>query len=86
MSIIVWLILGLLSGFIADRIVNTSRVGLIPDLVVGIVGAVVSGLAFTHFFDRVGVTSPDLYSMCVAALGAVLLLLVFRLVVRGRTA
>jgi len=86
MFIIAWLILGLISGFIASKIVNNTGEGLIPDLVLGIVGAVISGLVFTHFFSIAGVTNFDLNSMFVAVAGAVLLLLVFRQVAIRRRA
>ncbi len=84
MSIIAWLILGLVSGFIASKIVNKTGEGLVLDLVLGIVGAVIGGLVYTHFFTVAGVNGFNLGSMFVAVVGAVLLLLVFRQVVIGR--
>ncbi len=55
MSILGWIILGLISGFIASKIVNKSGEGLLLDIVLGIVGAVVGGFLFNQF-GAVGVT------------------------------
>lgn len=43
MSLLGWIILGLISGFLASKIVNKTGESLLPDIVVGIVGAVVGG-------------------------------------------
>ena len=82
MGIIAWLVLGLISGFIASKIVNKTGEGLILDIVLGIVGAVVGGFLFTRFFGAAGVTGFNLYSMFVAVVGAVVVLLLYRLVFR----
>ena len=84
MSIIGWLVLGLISGFIASKIVNKTGEGLVMDIVLGIVGAVVGGFVFTHFFGTVGVTGFNLYSMFVAIVGAIIVLLLYHLVFRRR--
>lgn len=81
MSIIAWLILGLISGFIASKIVNKTGEGLVLDIILGIVGAVVGGWLFT-MFGHSGVTGVNLYSMFVAVLGAVVVLLVYHAVTR----
>jgi uncharacterized membrane protein YeaQ/YmgE (transglycosylase-associated protein family) len=47
MSIIGWIVLGLVSGFIASKIVNRQGEGLILDIVLGIVGAIVGGYLFS---------------------------------------
>ena len=47
MSILAWIFLGLLSGFIASKIVNKQGEGILLDIVLGIVGAVVGGLLFS---------------------------------------
>ena len=49
MSIIGWLILGLISGFIASKMVNDSGQGLVLNIVLGIVGAIVGGFIFSSF-------------------------------------
>ena len=84
MGIIAWLILGLISGFIASKIVNKSGEGLVMDIVLGVVGAFVGGFVFTRFFGAAGVTGFNLYSMFVAVIGAILVLLVYHLLFRRR--
>ena len=81
MGILAWLVLGLIAGFIGSKIVNKSGEGLILDIVLGIVGAIVGGYIFT-FFGRSGVTGLNLYSMLVAVVGAIVVLLIYHAVVR----
>ena len=75
----------MVAGFIASKIVNKRGDGLVLDLVLGIVGAFVGGYVFTHFFDAAGVTGFNLYSLFVAVIGAVLVLLVYHLIFRRRS-
>lgn len=84
MGILSWLILGLIAGFIASKVVNKSGEGLILDIVLGIIGAVVGGWLFS-FFGAAGVTGLNIYSMVVAVVGAIVVLLIYHAVVR-RTA
>jgi len=81
MGILSWLVLGLIAGFIGSKIVNKSGEGLILDIVLGIVGAIVGGYIFT-FFGHSGVTGLNLYSMLVAVIGAIVVLLIYHAVVR----
>ncbi len=83
MSIIGWLILGLIAGFIASKIVNKTGEGLIVDIVLGIVGAVVGGFLFT-FFGAAPVTGLNIYSMIVAVIGAVVVLFIYH-AITGRS-
>jgi uncharacterized membrane protein YeaQ/YmgE (transglycosylase-associated protein family) len=76
MSIIAWLILGLLAGFIASQIVNQRGSGILLDMVLGIIGAMVGGWLFSLFSAR-EVTGLDLYSLIVATVGAVVTLLAY---------
>jgi uncharacterized membrane protein YeaQ/YmgE (transglycosylase-associated protein family) len=76
MSILGWIVLGLISGFIASRIVNNSGAGAFLDIVLGIIGAVVGGFLFNQM-GAVGVTGFNLYSMFVAVVGAVVFLLIY---------
>ena len=76
MSLIAWLILGLVAGFIGSKIVNKSGEGLIRDIILGVVGAFVGGFLF-RMFGAHGVTGLNLYSMLVAVIGAVVVLVVF---------
>jgi len=72
MSFIAWIVLGLISGFIASKLVNKTGEGFLLDIVLGIVGALL------------GVTGVNLYSMLVAVVGAVIVLVVYHAVFRRR--
>ena len=76
MSIIAWLILGLIAGFIGSKIVNRSGEGLLLDIVLGIVGAFVGGFIF-NAFGHVGVTGLNIYSLIVAVIGAIVVLVIY---------
>jgi uncharacterized membrane protein YeaQ/YmgE (transglycosylase-associated protein family) len=73
MSIVAWIVFGLISGFIASKLVNRQGEGVIVDIVLGVVGAVVGGMLF-NFFGAAGVTGFNVWSFVVAIVGAVLLL------------
>jgi uncharacterized membrane protein YeaQ/YmgE (transglycosylase-associated protein family) len=81
MSIIAWLVLGLIAGFIASRIVNKTGAGIILDIVLGIVGALVGGFLFS-LFGTEGVTGFNLYSLLVAVVGAIVVLLIYHAIRR----
>jgi uncharacterized membrane protein YeaQ/YmgE (transglycosylase-associated protein family) len=76
MSIIAWLILGLISGFIASKIVNKQGQGVILDIVLGIVGAFVGGFVFSKL-GAASITGFNIYSMFVAVVGAVIVLVLY---------
>jgi uncharacterized membrane protein YeaQ/YmgE (transglycosylase-associated protein family) len=84
MSIIGWIVLGLIAGFIASKLVNGSGEGLILDIVLGIVGAVIGGFIF-NFFGHQGVDGINVYSMVVAVIGAVVALGIYHAVTGRRT-
>jgi uncharacterized membrane protein YeaQ/YmgE (transglycosylase-associated protein family) len=73
MSIIAWIVLGLISGFIASKLVNRSGEGILLDVLLGIVGAVVGGFLF-RFVGSTGVNGFNLWSMFVAVTGAIVVL------------
>jgi len=73
MSVIAWIVLGLIAGFIASKLVSGSGQGLLMDIVLGIVGAVVGGYLFSAL-GATGITGFNLYSMFVAIVGAAVLL------------
>jgi uncharacterized membrane protein YeaQ/YmgE (transglycosylase-associated protein family) len=75
MSFLAWIVLGLLAGFIGSKIVNKQGEGLMLDILLGIVGAVVGGWLF-NTFGASGVTGLNLYSLLVAVIGSVVLLVV----------
>ena len=81
MSILAWLVLGLIAGFLGSKIVNKSGEGIFLDIVLGIVGAVVGGWLFSRF-GASGVTGLNLYSLLVAVVGAVVVLVVYHAVRR----
>lgn len=83
MSIIAWLILGLIAGFIASQIVNRSGEGILLDIVLGVVGAFVGGFLFSQF-GAAPVTGLNLYSMVVAVIGAIVVLIIYHAVVGSR--
>ncbi len=83
MSIIGWLILGLIAGFIGSKIVNKSGEGLLLDIVLGIIGAMVGGYLFT-LVGAAPVTGLNIYSMFVAVVGAIVVLVVYHAVVGRR--
>lgn len=81
MSIVGWIILGLIAGFIASKIVNKGGAGLILDIVLGIVGAIVGGFLF-NVVGQAGVTGLNLWGMFVAVIGAIIVLLIYHAVFR----
>jgi uncharacterized membrane protein YeaQ/YmgE (transglycosylase-associated protein family) len=81
---IAWIILGLIAGFIASKLVNKTGEDIVLDLGLGIVGAVVGGFMFNQF-GATGITGFKLYSMLVAVIGAVLVLVIYH-AVTGRRA
>jgi uncharacterized membrane protein YeaQ/YmgE (transglycosylase-associated protein family) len=83
MSFLSWLVVGLLAGWIGSMIVNRRGEGFIMDLVLGVIGAFVGGFLF-HLFGHTGVTGINLYSIFVAAVGAVILLVIYHALVRPR--
>ncbi len=83
MSIIAWLVLGLIAGFIASKIVNHSGSGMIMDIVLGVVGAFVGGMLF-NFFGAAGVTGFNIYSAIVAVIGAVVVLFIYHALIGRR--
>ncbi len=84
MSFIAWIVLGLIAGFIASKIVNKSGDGLVLDILLGIAGGVVGGWIF-RAVGMSGVTGLNLYSLIVAVIGAVVFLLIYHFLIRRRT-
>jgi uncharacterized membrane protein YeaQ/YmgE (transglycosylase-associated protein family) len=81
MSVIGWIVLGLIAGFIGSKIVNREGSGIILDIVLGVVGALVGGYLF-ELGGHAGVTGFNLYSMFVAIIGAVVVLVVYHFIRR----
>jgi uncharacterized membrane protein YeaQ/YmgE (transglycosylase-associated protein family) len=85
MSIVTWIVLGLIAGFIASKIVNAQGQGVMLDIVLGIVGAIVGGFLF-NVFGASGVTGFNLYSIFVAIAGSVVVLWIYHAVTGRRSA
>ena len=83
MGILAWIVLGLIAGFIASKIVNRTGSGLIMDIVLGVVGALVGGFLFS-MFGAAGVTGFNIYSMLVAIVGAVVVLWLYHALIGRR--
>ncbi len=81
MSIIVWIVLGLISGFIASKIVSHAGEGIFLDIALGIVGAVVGGFLFGLFGAR-GVSGLNLWSLVVAVVGSIVVLAAYHAISR----
>ncbi len=82
MGIIGWIVLGLIAGFIASKLVSGSGQGVFVDILLGVVGAVVGGYIF-NFFGHVGVDGFNIYSMIVAIVGAVVVLVIYHAIAGG---
>jgi uncharacterized membrane protein YeaQ/YmgE (transglycosylase-associated protein family) len=82
MSFLAWIVLGLVAGFIGSKLVNKSGEGLILDILLGVIGAVVGGWLFGKF-GAAGVTGLNLYSILVAVVGSVVVLVVYHMLRRA---
>jgi len=76
MSLLGWILFGLITGFVASKVVNRRGEGCILNVVLGIIGACVGGFIFTSIGGN-GITGFDVYSMFVAVIGAIVVLLLF---------
>ncbi|HLJ72653.1 MAG TPA: GlsB/YeaQ/YmgE family stress response membrane protein [Roseiarcus sp.] len=82
MGIIAWIILGLIAGFIASKIVNKTGEGFLMDIALGVIGALVGGFLFS-LIGHQGVTGLNVWSLFVSVIGAIVVLLVYRAVVKA---
>ena len=83
-GIIAWIVVGLIGGFFASRVVNKSGEGMLRDILLGIVGGVVGGVIFRAFGSH-GVTGVNLWSILVAFVGGIVVLFLYH-AVRGQSA
>jgi uncharacterized membrane protein YeaQ/YmgE (transglycosylase-associated protein family) len=83
MSIISWIILGLIAGFIGSKIVNRQGQGFWLDIALGIIGAIVGGFLF-EFFGGTGITGLNIWSMIVAIVGSVVVLWIYNALMARR--
>lgn len=84
MSILAWMVLGLIAGFVASKLVNKTGEGVVMDVALGIVGALAGGWLFNQF-GQPGVTGLNIWSLLVAVAGAVVHLLLYHAVTGRRT-
>jgi uncharacterized membrane protein YeaQ/YmgE (transglycosylase-associated protein family) len=82
MGFLAWIILGLVAGFIGSKVVNKTGEGFFLDIILGVIGAVVGGWLFTRFGAH-GVTGLNLYSLGVAVVGAIVVLVIFHAIRRA---
>ena len=80
-SLIAILLVGLIAGWLASKVVQGAGLGVIGDIIIGILGAFVGRWLFEHFHIRIGV-NIWVDAILTAAAGAVVLLVVLRLVSR----
>ena len=86
MGVISWIVMGLIAGFIGSKIVNRTGEGFLLDIVLGVIGAIVGGYLFTVLGAH-GVTGLNLWSLFVAVIGAIVVLVLYHAVVgRSRAA
>ena len=76
MSFLAWIVLGLIAGFIGSKLVNHTGEGFFLDIILGIVGAVVGGWLFSAF-GAAPVSGVNLYSLLVAVIGSVIVLVIW---------
>ncbi len=80
MSILAWIFLGGIAGWIASMIMGTdASQGILMNIVVGIIGAIMGGVVFS-MFGTSGVTGFNLYSLIVAVVGAALFIWIVRMI------
>jgi uncharacterized membrane protein YeaQ/YmgE (transglycosylase-associated protein family) len=83
MSFLAWVVLGLIAGFIGSKLVNRRGEGIVLDILLGVVGAFAGGWLF-RIFGAPGVSGLNLYSLMVAVIGSVVLLVIYHLFRRRR--
>ncbi|HLZ84594.1 MAG TPA: GlsB/YeaQ/YmgE family stress response membrane protein [Caulobacteraceae bacterium] len=81
MSILAWLVVGLVAGVLAGKVIDKSGPGLVMDIVLGVAGAFVGGFLFT-FFGYLAPAGIDLYNVLTSLIGAAIVLLVCHLLIR----
>ena len=81
-SLIVVVIVGLVAGWLAAKVVQGTGLGLIGDIIIGVIGAYIGRWLFAHFHIRVGVNSW-VDAILTATAGAIVLLVVIRLIRRA---
>jgi uncharacterized membrane protein YeaQ/YmgE (transglycosylase-associated protein family) len=81
MGILSWIVLGAIAGWIASLIVNRAGEGVIVDILLGIAGGLIGGWVF-NAMGSTGVTGFNFWSLFVAIIGAVILLVLYHALIR----
>jgi uncharacterized membrane protein YeaQ/YmgE (transglycosylase-associated protein family) len=84
MGILSWIVVGLIAGWLAGKVMRSGGYGLIGDIIVGVLGGLLGGWVATTFLHIGGMSGINLESILVALAGAVVLLVGLRLVSGGR--
>jgi uncharacterized membrane protein YeaQ/YmgE (transglycosylase-associated protein family) len=83
MGFIAWIFVGLIAGFIASKIVNRTGEGFVRDILLGVIGAIVGGFIFQSM-GHSGVNGFNIYSIFVAVIGAIIVLVLYHAVAGQR--
>ncbi len=85
MSLLAWIVVGLIAGWLAGKVMSGGGYGLFGDIIIGVVGGLIGGwLADSVLHIGAAVNGINLESIIVAFAGAVILLFVLRLLRGGR--
>lgn len=82
MTILSWIVVGLIAGFLAGLVVKGGGFGLLGDIIVGVVGGLLGGWISVNLLHFGNMTGINLESILIAFVGAVILLLLLRLIRR----
>lgn len=83
MGILAWIVLGLIAGFLASAVMRGGGFGIIGDIIVGVIGALIGGFLFSAL-GSTGVTGFNIWSLFVAFVGACVLIAILRAVSGSR--
>jgi uncharacterized membrane protein YeaQ/YmgE (transglycosylase-associated protein family) len=81
-NVVVWLVVGAIAGFLAGLVMQGGGFGLIGNIIVGILGAVVSGYLFSRLGVSIPISDPFIRTIVVATLGAIILLVILGVIRR----
>lgn len=84
-GVIAWIVIGIIAGFLTGKLMKGSGFGVLMDMIVGLIGALIGGFIMEHLFGA-SASGGFLYSIVVAVIGAVLLTFLLRLVTGNRSA
>ncbi|MBN9310161.1 GlsB/YeaQ/YmgE family stress response membrane protein [Devosia sp.] len=79
-SLVIFLVIGVVAGFLASLVVGGGRLGIIGYLVSGVIGSFVGGYLFTALRVNLGVKSPILNQIITATVGAIIVVIIARLI------